>query len=268
MELYYLTQSFARIWAMVLRHLYLQFRDAYKIIDAFFWPLFDLVIWGFTSTWLGQNDPSIPLVKTLLASVVLWTIMYRNSIEISVNVLEEVWNRALVNFFATPLSITEWAISLMLVAFLRSWLTLFFCVVMAQLLYNVNLLAIGWPFLFSVLMLILNGWVIGFFASGLIIRWGQKAQAIAWPIAWMFAPFMGVFFPTTVLPKFLFYMSKLLPATYIFNTMREYILTGTLAYDSYAISIVLTFFYFLLAIMFFKAMFEQTKDQGLARLCG
>lgn len=268
MNIQYLKSSSGRIWAMTMRHLYLQFKDGYKIIDAFFWPLYDLVIWGFTSAWLVKADPSIPLVKTLLAGVVLWTLMYRNSIEISVNVLEEVWNRALVNFFATPLNAIEWIASLMVVAFLRSWLTLGFCILMAKVLYGVNLLSLGWPFIFSIIMLILNGWIVGFFASGLIIRWGQKAQAIAWPMAWILAPFMGVFFPTTVLPKFLFYISKLFPATYIFNGMREYILNGHISYTLYGLSILMTIVYLLFALWFFNRMFERAKEQGLARLCG
>lgn len=268
MNIYSLKKPCIRIWAMILRHAYLQFKDGYKIIDAFFWPFYDLVVWGFTGIWFSNTTLELPVVTALVTSIVLWTLMYRNAIEISVNVLEEVWNRSLVNFFATPLNAFEWIVSLMFIAFFRSWLTLLFCLFTAYFLFHVNLLFFGWHFIVSCILLMLNGWIVGFFSAGLIIYWGQKAQAIAWPMAWVLAPFIGVFFPIEILPPLIRYSTALLPPSYIFTTMRNYIATGTFSYTHMVIATGLTLLYLWLSIIFFTDMFERAKKQGLARLSG
>ena len=41
-----------RIYALVVRHLYLYRRSLPRMMEIFYWPFLDLVIWGFITVYL------------------------------------------------------------------------------------------------------------------------------------------------------------------------------------------------------------------------
>ena len=45
--------SFAPIWAIVFRHLYIWQRDVNLLLCGFYWPLLDILIWGFLGSWIA-----------------------------------------------------------------------------------------------------------------------------------------------------------------------------------------------------------------------
>ena len=146
----------------------------------------------------GRRTAPCPPVLT---AVVFWQVVWRANYEISVNLLEEIWNQNLVNLFATPLNVWEWSVSLIVLGVLKNVLTLVVGAGAVWLLYRLNVFAVGWimlPFLFSLLM---SGWFMGFTASGVIIRYGQGLQSIAWMAGFALAPFSAVYYPVDVLPR-------------------------------------------------------------------
>ena len=88
------------IWAILLRHLYLFRRSIDKMVDAFYWITLDLLLWGITSLYFQQFAPNAQqLVFMLISGVILWNISYRTQIDISMSLLEELWNKNLINIF-------------------------------------------------------------------------------------------------------------------------------------------------------------------------
>jgi len=141
------------------------------------------------------------------------------------------------------------------VAFLLTWL-----------LYSVNLLTFGWlliPFLASLLMV---GWWIGLFVSGILIQFGRDLQTIAWSGVYSLAPFSAIFYPVSSLPFWAQKIALILPSSYIFEGMREVILTGKIPFYNLTLSFLMNLFYIILGALFFKYCFKRSKQKGLARL--
>ena len=114
-----------RIIAMIMRHLYLFPRTLERWAEAIYWPVLDLVLWGLTSHWVESSGSEVPqLALIVLTGVVFWQVVWRANYEISVNLLEEFWNQNLVNLFATPLSVWEWSVSLVVLGLIKNVLTL------------------------------------------------------------------------------------------------------------------------------------------------
>ena len=142
--------------------------------------------------------PQLALI--VLTGVVFWQVVWRANYEISVNLLEEFWNQNLVNLFATPLTVWEWSVGLVVLGLLKNLLTLLVGAGAVWLLYRLNIFAVGWlilPFLFS---LLISGWFMGFAASGVIIYYGRRLQSVAWMAGFALAPFSAVYYPVDVLP--------------------------------------------------------------------
>ena len=156
-----------RIVAMIMRHLYLFPRTLERWSESIYWPVIDLILWGLTSRWVESAGTEVPqLALIVLTGVVFWQVVWRANYEISVNLLEEFWNQNMVNLFATPLSVWEWSVGLVVLGLLKNLLTLVVGAGAVWLLYRLNIFAVGWmilPFLFS---LLISGWFMGFAASG------------------------------------------------------------------------------------------------------
>ncbi len=257
--------SWRRISGVFLRYFYIA-TGISQLADLFYWPLIDIFLWGLTTTWIQQHESASNVALVLMTGLIFWQIAWRGNYEISVNLLQEFWNRNLVNLFATPLTVVEWAIGVVLLGFLKIAVSLAFGSLVVYILYTLNVFTVGWAFLPYAASLMFFGWTIGLLASSLIIYWGQKVDMLAWMTAYLFAPFSAVFYPVSVLPGWMAKIAWALPTTYIFEGMRSILAGHDFPVRSFVMSIVLNIVYFCLALSFFNWMYKKSREKGLARL--
>jgi ABC-2 type transport system permease protein len=257
--------SWRRIYAVFLRYFY-TIGGLHQISELFFWPLVDILLWGLTTVWLQQQQHAPQLALMILTALIFWQIINRAAYDISVNLLQEFWNRNLVNLFSTPLTEAEWAIGSILLSLCKIAISLSFGAIVIYLLYALNVFTIGWYFVPFAGSLMLSGLALGFLSSCVIIRWGQKLEMLAWMCSFFFAPFSAVFYPVHSLPHWAQMISYCLPMTYVFEGMREILQTGRFSQSDFLTSIVLNVFYLTLSIVLFKYSFEKSRAKGLARL--
>ena len=256
-----------RIFALILRYMFL-FRHSFdRLTDAFYWPTIDLVFWGLTSKYIIKTfsgKENIALI--LLSGLIFWWVIWRSQYEITVNILEDLWDKNFINIFVSPIRFSEWVISLLLLGILKSFLSLGFMATVAFLLYKINIFFFGFHLIPFVFLLIISGWWVGFIVAGIILRYGTRIQTLAWSLVAIFGPFSGIFFPTSALPEWAQKVSSFIPMSYIFEGMREVIATGHISLDKIVVSLLLNVFYISLALLFLKASFKKRFDQGLIGL--
>jgi ABC-2 type transport system permease protein len=258
--------SWHRIWAVYLRYFYF-FAKMDHLADLFFWPALDIILWGMTSVWIQAHDTAMPSIAiAILTGLVFWQIIWRSNYEVSVNLLQEFWNRNMVNLFSTPLKISEWISALMLVGVCKIFITICFGGLIVWLLYALNVFSMGWAFLPFCASLILSGWFIGFLSAAIMVYFGQRVQMLAWMTAYIFAPFSAVFYPLSTLPAWGQIVAKALPMTYIFEGMRKVLSEGIFSWEDFGISVLLNLLYLIGTMTLFRKLFEKSRSKGLARL--
>lgn len=258
--------NYYRVKGVFFRYFCILKRGINQLSDLFYWPLVDILLWGLTSIWIQkqQEVANVPLV--LMTALIFWQITWRGSLDISINILQEFWNRNLVNFFSSPLKISEWVAGTILLCLCKLCVTIAFGSLMVYLLYSLNVFAVGWAFLPFAALLLVFGWSLGFTAAGLIIYWGHQVEMFAWMIAFLFAPFSAVFYPVGILPTWAQTIAWCLPTTYVFEGMRTMLAGGSFAYSYMVYSIGLNVLFLAASIWFFCRMFEKSRAKGLARL--
>ncbi len=255
-----------RIWAVFLRYFYL-FTKLDQIADLFYWPALEILLWGITSIWIQQHGDQMPhIAMMILTGIVFWQILWRGNYEVTVNLLEEFWSRNLVNLFSTPLKVSEWMASIMLVGFVKISISMLFGVFLVWMMYTLNVFALGWAFLPYLASLTLSGWFMGFFTAAFIVYYGKRVQMLAWMMAYIFAPFCAIYYPLEALPQWARMISKILPMSYIFEGMREVLTQNVFSVNKLLMSLALNAVYLFAALFFFKVMFEKSRNKGLARL--
>lgn len=250
-----------------LRYFYTFNKGLMQLSDVFYWPAVDILFWGFTSFWVqSQNYAVNNIALIMMTGFVFWQICWRSSVDISINLLQEFWQRNLVNFFSTPLKFCEWVAGMLLLSLLKLCCSIAFCSFIVYLLYSLNVFTVGWYFLPFTLALIVFGWSIGFFASSLIVYWGHKIEFFAWMIGGLFMPFSAVFYPAAMLPGWAQKISWCLPTTYIFEGMRCILNTGVFPAHYFWSSLLLDILFLTGAISLLRYMFYKSRRKGLARL--
>src|SRR3989344_3242127 len=112
--------SLTRIYALLLRYLYLYPRSIPRILDIVFWPIVDLLIWGWLTLYLQQSRAGIPgIVSALLGALIFWNFIQRSQQAVSIAFLEEIWERNLLNIFVTPLRLSEFLVATVLIGIVR-----------------------------------------------------------------------------------------------------------------------------------------------------
>jgi ABC-2 type transport system permease protein len=256
-----------RIYAIILRHVYNFRRNPDHWTDSFYWPVIDIVLWGFTSTFIQRQGSQIPnLLLLLMTALILWNVIWRGQREITGNILEEMWARNIVNLFSSPLKISEWIVSVMILSIMKLVITEAFAITVVYILYATNILNFGWYFIPFVASLIITGWTIGFFIAGLLVGYGTKIQTLAWSGAFLLAPFSGVYYPVSTLPDWAQKISFFLPSRYVFEGMRQILFNKHFSLSDLATSFFLNGIYFIGALAFFIFMFNKSKNKGLGRL--
>src|SRR3954449_11036986 len=110
----------ARVWAMLLRYLYILRSSWPRTLELLYWPTLQMLIWGFMSQSRAQNTSYVAQAfGVLLAAVMLWDLLFRSQLGLSISFLEEMWSRNLGQLFVTPLRPYEWLISLLAMSVIR-----------------------------------------------------------------------------------------------------------------------------------------------------
>jgi ABC-2 type transport system permease protein len=253
-----------RILAVVNRHLMLYKRSPQRIMEIVYWPLLDLLVWGFITLYLARYKEGLPaFVAFFLGALILWDILFRAQQGICISFLEEIWSRNLLNLFVSPLRVGEFLSATMLVSVIKVLGAAFVTVGLAYLLYSFNLFMIGVSLIPFAINLVATGWAIGIFTTAIILRFGQEAEVLAWGLAFLFQPVSAVFYPVTVLPPFLQTIATGIPASHVFEGMRAVIETKTFPVHELIWATGLNVVYITAAVLFFNGMFRVVKMKGL-----
>lgn len=253
-----------RITAVMVRHVYEARRNFDRITDMLYWPVLDIIMWGFFTTYLGRGIGMQPeVIKFLLGATILWGLFYSFQRDMAVGFLDELWSRNLINLFSTPLTISEYVTGLILVNLAKAGLGMSAAAMLAWAAYHFNIFPWLPEFIPYLLNLVLFAFALGIVITGLIFRYTTKIQALAWSFAGLLAPVSCVLYPLKSLPRWLRWVAWMLPTTHSFEGMRLALAGGGFSPFHFWWGLVLNAGYFAIAIAIFQLVFKSAKNRGL-----
>ena len=149
-----------RVSGLLLRYLYLYRRSLPRVMGILFWPVMDLLVWGFITRWIQQESLS-PAATFRLGSAILWDVFYSSQQAITLSVTEDIWGRNILNVFLAPIRVFELILATCILGALRAFTSAGILAILALLFYDFNAFATGLalaPFVFA---LLLFGWTVG-----------------------------------------------------------------------------------------------------------
>lgn len=253
-----------RVAAIVLRQFYLVRGSMSRLLPMFAWAGVDIVLWGFITKYLNAlTSPGFHFVPTLLGAVLMWDFFARVMTGVTMAFFEDVWSRNFLNFFATPMSISEYVTGLILSSISTSAIGLTVMVVLAVGAFGLSFLVYGIMLVPFFIVLFLFGIALGIVAISLVLRMGPASEWFVWPIPALLSPFAGVFYPISTLPAWMQYLSYLLPPSYVFEGMRSVVLGGKASWAALLGGACLALLYIGLAAWLFTRTYRHAVRTGL-----
>ena len=255
--------SASRIATMLLRYLYLLRSSWPRALELVYWPTIQMILWGYTSQFLMTNSSYVARASgVLLGAVLLWDVMFRGQLGISVSFLEELWSRNLGQLFISPLRPYEWALAMMAMSLVRVAIGVVPAALLAIPMYHYSIFTLGLPLVAFFALLVAMGWALGLAIGALLLRHGLGAESLAWLAAFLLAPASAVYYPVSVLPHWVQIWAALLPSAHVFEGMRGVMFEHRFALDHFLAATALDVVYLAIGGWLFLDSFEAARRRG------
>ncbi|HUN25071.1 MAG TPA: ABC transporter permease [Steroidobacteraceae bacterium] len=249
---------------VMLRQFYLMRGSPARVLPMFAWVAIDIVLWGFITRYLGSvAGTRVNFVASLLGAVLMWDFFTRIMQGVTTAFLEDVWSRNFLNFFATPLAISEYLTGLIATSILASLVGLSVMLVLASTVFGLSFFALGLALVPFLLILFLFGIALGVLATALVLRLGPASEWMVWPLPALISPFVGVFYPLATLPAWMRAVAHALPPSYVFQDMRAIVAGRAFAVGPLIGGIVLALAQIALCTLFFVRVYRYAVRTGL-----
>ncbi len=259
-----LSASIDRIAAMALRYWYLLRGSWPRIIDIIYWPTVQMIMWGFLQTFVAEKSGFFATAfGILIGAVMLWDVLFRSQISLSISFFEEIWSRNLGHLMVSPLRPTEFITAMIIMSLVRTIIGLFPATILSIWFFGFSIYDLGLGLVAYFFNLAIFGWAIGLAVSGIILRFGMGAENLAWAFTFGLAPFCGVYYPVEILPAWMEVVSAGLPPAYIFEGMRSVLIDQTFRTDLIVTAFALNAVFLAGGIAFFLAMLRQARQRGV-----
>ncbi len=260
---YDLRGSLRRIGAMILRYWYLIRSSWPRILELIYWPFVQMLMWGFLQTHLAQTSSYYAQAAGLfLGGVLLWDILVRTQLGFSLSFLEEMWSRNLGHLLMSPLRANELIAALMSVSMLRLAIGFLPVAFFAYAFFDFNIFSLGPAFIAFFANLVFTSWGLALATTGVVLRYGLGAEGFAWFIVFILLPLCCVYYPVSILPEWLQYVSLSLPPTYVFEGLRGILLEGVVKTDLLVKAVLLNAVVFSIGYYVFRRLLRSARVHG------
>jgi len=257
-------RSLVRIYAMLLRYFYILRGSWPRVVELVYWPTIQMILWGFIAQYYSLSNASFATqaAGAILGAVMLWDMLFRTQLGVSLSFMEEMWSRNLGHLFVSPLRPFEWCISMITISAFRAIAGMIPAVILAIPFYGYSLFDLGLPLIFFFFNLMFMGWWLGLLITAMLLRAGLGAEGIAWATVFLLAPVSAVFYPVSALPEWLQAISWALPAAHVFEGLRDLVLNGVFEMRHMLFATALNIFYLTVSCFVLFWSFNHSRKVG------
>jgi ABC-2 type transport system permease protein len=248
--------SARRVRAVLRRHAYLIVKSPTRIVSMMYYPTVTMIVWAFLTLYLAPTNSFLKDAPGFfIGAVLLWDVLFRGQLGVSLTFIEEFYARNLGNLFVSPLTLPEYIAGQLAISVGGA------CV-FAYLLFHFSIFSLGLPLIAFFANLLVFGWAIGLAMSGMILRLGLGAEELAWAAIFVIAPISGVYYPIAVLPPLLQSVAWAIPSSHVFEGMRGVLQDGAFRWDHFRTAMVLNAGYLALGAAVFAWAMRNARNRG------
>ena len=255
--------SLRRVRALCRRHAYLLLKSWPRLVSIAYYPTVTMVLWAFLTLYLAPTNCFLKSAPGFfIGAVLLWDVLFRGQLGVSLTFIEEIYSRNLGNLFVSPLRLHEFVAGQLAMSVMRTLIGVGSACLFAWLLFHYSIFSMGLPLVAFFSGLLMFGWAIGLAVSAMLLRYGLGAEELAWAAIFLVAPVSGVYYPVAVLPQALQAIAYALPPAYVFEGMRGVLLRSEFDWGLLRNALLLDGMYLAFAALLFAAAVRGARRRG------
>ena len=259
-----LRKSAGRILALLLRYSYLLRNSWPRILELAYWPTMQMILWGFINQFLVTESSWVAQAAGMfISAVLLWDVMFRGQLGVSIAFFEEMYSRNLGHLFVSPLRPYEMILALLSISLVRTVVGVGAAALLAIPLYHYSIFSLGLPLLAFFVNLLVMSWAVGLLVISIVLRYGLGAESLAWAVIFAVAPVSGIYYPIDVLPTWLQPVAYSLPSSYVFEGMRHVMIQHQFDFGMFFKAAALNVLYLTIGMTTFLRVFHVARKKGL-----
>jgi ABC-2 type transport system permease protein len=255
--------SSLRIRAVLMRHAFLILKSWTRIVSMMYYPTVTMVVWAFLTVYLAPTNNFLrDAPGFFIGAVLLWDVLFRGQLGVSLTLIEELYARNLGNLFVAPLTVPEFIAGQLAMSVLRALIGVGGACAFAWLLFHFSIFSLGFPLIPFFVNLLVFGWAIGLAMSGMILKLGLGAEELAWASIFIIAPISGVYYPIAVLPGWLQTVAWATPSAHVFEGMRAVLVEHAFRWDHFWTAVALNALFLALGALVFAWAVRRAREEG------
>lgn len=250
-----------RTRAFVFKNLIMTRRNVFTLFEILFWPLVALLSVGLLAEF-AELEPRMKAF--ILVGVVSMSVVQVCQLDVSYALLYDVWSKAVKHTLIAPVGLRHLFAGSLIVGILRGGAVFLILMAASYLIFAFDFTARGLPALCVFLLgLFLSAAMVGLFVCILVFTFGLRAEVAAWSLVSLMLLVCGIYYPVSILPSWVMWLSALVPLTYFLEYFRqlygfEPTFSHVLAKGSLMVAI-----YLVLELLLVKAALKRAKKTGM-----
>lgn len=250
-----------RIIAVIERDFRLTLRLKWRLVETFYFPITNVILWGFFTLWI--QELAMEAAFTLLAINMFWTFAYQSQSGSNQQMMEDRWTQSYPQILTTPIRPTEYLIGKTFFGVVLTGVSFLLTLVLAHTVfdYTIFLDHFGLFVLLSIITM-LASIAITIFVASIINVLGVHYSFLSWSAMHILVILSAPFFPITIYPPVLQTISKFVPYTWVFESIRMIGAQGFL-HSSYLLKgLGLSLLYLAIAIPIYHRTMDKARKSG------
>src|SRR5438105_12395018 len=135
--------SMRRVRALIRRHAYLLLKSWPRLVSMAYYPTVTMVLWAFVTIYLKPTNEFLrDAPGFFIGAVLLWDVLFRGQLGVSLSFFEELYSRNLGNLFVSPLRPWELIFGQLVMSVLRTLIGVGGAALCAWLLFRYSLFSL------------------------------------------------------------------------------------------------------------------------------
>lgn len=252
--------SFYRTLAFSYRNLLITRRNFFTIFETLFWPLISLLSVGLMGSYLELTQD---LLAFIMIGAVTLSIMQLAQLDVTYVLLFDIWSKSIKYTLVAPVSFFNMVAGSWLVGVIRGFIAFIILFLSGKLLFGLNLVQMPATSLILFLFgLFVNAMLIGMSTCILLLVFGYRAEVAAWTLTAIIMLVCGIYYPVTVLPAEIRYVSYAIPATHFLEYYRSFYGFSASFTNPLAIGFMLNGLYIIIGAFMYVFAMKRARKTG------
>ncbi len=227
------------------------------------YPLVHIFSIGFLSQFLSQAGSNGNATIYLLIGAFAWNFYVLCQRGITYGVLREVWADSIKHSVISPAGIKEFIIGNGAYGLFTGVISLLLMYIVALVVFSFNIFNGGAALLLGLLVLFLYGMAEGLIVNSVMMLKGPEYMSLTWIISGIVMVLSAVYYPLSLIPEQVRWISYLLPTTHGIEAMRAAFLSSqSAAMSSAAIGIALAIIYLAISAAIYRWAVKKSRENG------